>query len=416
MPRSSHSAAFRPTEPRPPEGPELQLGDADVCRSVAYEDVASVASRALREKRDARQAHGDRPGEAILPRSPTERALLSPAVPLQALEEAFPRPLEKSDIPRVRQPLPAPGLPPASARSARDPEHLADLERRIRAIEGWQATVGRPEASDAERAGGDEALDRKPSLAASARAALTFGCEVVDGVLPGGGLDAGLHEMKPQAYGDWPAAVACALALAGRRSAPSSARHGHSRPSRSSAPSSAPILFCLQARSTREMGQLYAPGLEALGLAMERIILVETAREADTLWAMEDGLRSASLAAVVGISAAMPPTPARRLALAAREHATPCLVLTPPAADGALCALTRWRIGRSRSAPCPAASGAPGAPRFQVVLDRCRQGGRPIATSQMFLLDWYHEAFCFRMAAQLADRTHAAGRAGQRAC
>src|SRR5690606_36154162 len=96
--------------------------------------------------------------------------------------------------------------------------------------------------------------------------ALTFGCGDVDDALPGGGLYAGLHELQPQAYEDWPAALACALALAGRRS--------HA--------ATAPILLCLQKHAARELGQLYALGLGGFGLTSRQILVVETDRQADT--------------------------------------------------------------------------------------------------------------------------------------
>jgi protein ImuA len=157
------------------------------------------------------------------------------------------------------------------------------------------------------------------------------------------------------------------------------------------------------------MGQLYVPGLAGVALPSEQVIVVEVAREADVLWAMEEGLRSGCLAAVVGVGGAVAATPARRLALAARENTTACLLLTPPGTSGAFSALTRWRIGRARSAPCLAGTQAPGIPRLTLTLDRCRQGGRPIATTHTFLLDWCHEASCFRLASALAYRADEAG-------
>ena len=44
-------------------------------------------------------------------------------------------------------------------------------------------------------------------------------------------------------------------------------------------------------------GDLYAPGLAAFGLDLRRLILVSARRDAEVCWALEEALRSRSLAA-----------------------------------------------------------------------------------------------------------------------
>lgn len=211
-----------------------------------------------------------------------------------------------------------------------------------------------------------------------------------------GGLEIGaVHEIKPTAGVSWAAAFASAyhfaLALAVRRliAAPPSDR-------------SAPVLLCFSAAQSTEMGAPYAPGLSGLGLDPERLILVEAARQADVLWAIEEGLKSEGLALVLGQIDAVGLTSARRLALAAARTSTPCLLLTHPRYPAAAATATRWRVSPAPSASHPLDPEAPGAPRFLVGLERCR--GSPAAVLPgSYLLEWSNAAYRFRMAAGMVD-------------
>ena len=49
----------------------------------------------------------------------------------------------------------------------------------------------------------------------------------------------------------------------------------------------------------QEAGSFYGPGLTALGLPMERLLLLRVARAVDVLWAMEEALKSGVLATVI---------------------------------------------------------------------------------------------------------------------
>ena len=63
----------------------------------------------------------------------------------------------------------------------------------------------------------------------------------------------------------------------------------------------------------------YAPALAAAGLDLSRLLLVRTNNTADTLWAMEESLRSGACAAVLAWPSAISERAQRRLQLAAEE-------------------------------------------------------------------------------------------------
>jgi len=234
----------------------------------------------------------------------------------------------------------------------------------------------------------------------------TLGAPEIDAHLMGGLDAASLHEVKPQACtadpaagasaGDWAAALGFALRLAVRHSETLDERSG----------TRAPVLWCWTSAIARELGQPCAQGLAALGLDPRACLFVETKRASEALWAMEEGLKSASLALVVGVMKAVELTPARRLGLAAAGSLTPCLVVTDPRAPAAGSTATRWRIGALRSALHPFDRDAPGARRFTASLERCRHAA-PLAQALSLSLEWSDETHRFRVAPALADRADA---------
>jgi protein ImuA len=234
--------------------------------------------------------------------------------------------------------------------------------------------------------------------------AWTLGAPALDGVIGPAGLEAGaVHEIKPGTSAGWAAghASACrfAMGLAVRRLA-SAPRHL----------GTAPILFCTSAATTAEAGAPYLPGLAALGLPGDPLLLVEAAKPADALWALEEGLKSGALALAVALLDDVGLTPARRLALAAAETRTPCLLLTSARSPGTAATSTRWRIGPAASAPNPLDGEAPGLPRFEILLERCRSAAGTVR-SVPCLMEWCDAAYRFRVAAGVADRTAHTGEA-----
>ena len=212
---------------------------------------------------------------------------------------------------------------------------------------------------------------------------------------------AAFQEIVPASAKDRPAAAAFALALL--RYLQQSAQGD---PEEKAA---LPLLWCQSAVEAKDFGRLYPPGLVPWGLLPSRLLLVEAPRSKDILWAMEEGLRSTALAAVVGELGAgglgtASLTATRRLALAAQQSGCPCLLLRN-GETGASAARTRWRIAGAPSRPGPLDPRAPGGPSWQAELVRCPQG-RPAA----WTLEWSHETDSFHLAAAVVDRPAAAGR------
>ena len=185
---------------------------------------------------------------------------------------------------------------------------------------------------------------------------IPFGIPGIDEALPGGGLAAAaLHEVSGEGI-DLEFAAAPALFAAGIL-----ARHP------------GPVLWVL------EQQDLFAPALAAAGLHPGRVIYAEAGRRS-ALLVMEEALRHPGLAGVVAeVSARVSLTASRRLHLAAQAGGAVALLLRrKDHADGALAAMTRWRIGPQPSAPpLPHAPETPGLgrPRWRLELARCR-GGR----------------------------------------
>ncbi len=257
-------------------------------------------------------------------------------------------------------------------------------------------------------------LERRTAIAAEeeeARAAEDWrpGLDVLDGALPERGLAVGgLHEAAGAEAGDGPAAAAFLAALLSRLER----RDGRRA-----------VLVC-QSR-TSPFGRLYGPGWRGLGLEPADLLLLSARRDRDVAWAMEEGLRSASLAAVLGEVESLDFTLSRRLALAARESLTPALLLRRDGLGPASAAFSRWRVaalppdrelapdairgpGQADRAD-PFDEAAPGLPRWRLDLLRCR-GGRPVTST----VEWNRETGDFSVAAPLADRPAAPRAAARR--
>jgi protein ImuA len=135
----------------------------------------------------------------------------------------------------------------------------------------------------------------------------------------------------------------------------------------------APILWVQDHMSQNEAGRPYLPGLSV----RQPVIHITLPRAADVLWAMEEGLRSTSLAAVIGEVWGAPPvldfTATKRLATRAETSNLPCWLVRRGAVPDLSAARNRWRIASLPSLPHPHDPQAPGDPRWQVELFRSRQ-------------------------------------------
>jgi protein ImuA len=174
-----------------------------------------------------------------------------------------------------------------------------------------------------------------------------FGLDAIDRALPGGGLARGaLHEIigsgGDEEDGTLAAAFAAVILARLTVTAEGIVLWGLARP------------------------DLYGPGLVAHGLDPARLVLVRTSRDAEILWALEEGLRTTGVAAVVGEVGALPDVAGRRLQLAAERSGVTAFVLrrwrnaAAVVRERALpsAAVTRWRIAALPSRPVPMPSPA----------------------------------------------------------
>ncbi len=164
-------------------------------------------------------------------------------------------------------------------------ERIGFLRRRIAAIE---ARDGGPLPRLPDRPGEERSGDALDALLGSGRG--------------------GLSEVLPARPPDAPAAMAFALALALRARA---ARGGGA------------LVLIVEDLAGREFGLPYGRGLAAAGVDLSRFALVRARRPRETLWAMEEALKSPACAAVVAESFLAPRfyglAASRRLLLAARR-------------------------------------------------------------------------------------------------
>ncbi len=153
---------------------------------------------------------------------------------------------------------------------------------------------------------------------------------------------------------------------------------------------------------------LYAPGLQRLGIDPDRLILVRVDKDADVLAVQEDALRTPGVTTVVGEVDKIDLTAGRRLQLACERSGATGFVLrrklyatSLQQAPTQAAAATRWRIGAA-----PSVTQEPGlAPtRWTARLDRCR-GGRTGAWIMEMQNASISQTSSIRVVAELADHT-----------
>ena len=215
-------------------------------------------------------------------------------------------------------------------------------------------------------------------------AVLSFGDPRIDQVFPDGGLPLGRwHEavgegMEVETAASTAAFVAALTAGLARRGA---------------------VVWVMR------RDDLYAPGLGGCGFPANRLIQVRVANDTQALGTVEDALRTAGVAAVIGEVGEVSLIAGRRLQLACETHgATGFVIGRRPfggaggARGGGSAAATRWSIAAVPSQP---AAGEPGLgpPRWRVALERCR-GGRPGA----WIMENSDGTHPLRVVAELGDR------------
>ncbi len=207
---------------------------------------------------------------------------------------------------------------------------------------------------------------------------LPFGLAAIDRCLPQGGLVAGaVHEIVPD-DGATPAAFGFMMALLARFASPY------------------PLFFVLSTYGLRDYGRPHSHGLRALGLDPSHLILVETAHRKETLWAMEEALRSRVPAVVAGVIDKLELKLSQRLQLAATDAGLPLFLLRPAKLLELSAAATRWRVGTA-----PAARDRFGLithARWHLMLERCRNG-----RAGEWMVEYDYVTHRFSLAAALAD-------------
>ena len=214
--------------------------------------------------------------------------------------------------------------------------------------------------------------------------ALPLGIAAIDAALGGGLARGALHEIAAPSEAHLTATTGFVLRLV----------------------SSCRLLWIAEDMALIESGAPYGPGLDAFGLALERLLTVAATRPHDLLWAMEEALRCRAIGAVIGElrHGEIDMVAMRRLSLAATESGALALLLRAAPANEASTAATRWIVG---AAPSAAAHG-PGSPRFATRLIRNRRG--PLGS---WILEWSDNDESFLLAthaqsvaAPALDRPH----------
>ena len=257
---------------------------------------------------------------------------------------------------------------------------LARLKRRIDKIARGHTSAQRP-ASDGRFATGLFHAEREAHAQ-----------KAIDPFLAGGGAaPPALHELIADSYLDQPAVRDFALTLIAslihRQANSQMLGHGHM------------VLWCQRQLDIAEFGRLYGPGLRALGLPPERFLMVTAKRDADCLWAMEQGLASRSLLAVIGQVGHADLIASRRLSLAASAHGAFCFLLPVHTGQDPSAARMRWRIRAALSASAPLDPLGPGKPSWRLDLERSPNG-----RTGHWTVEWDHATHHFHLAPELGDR------------
>jgi protein ImuA len=222
-------------------------------------------------------------------------------------------------------------------------------------------------------------IDKDKGFSLAEEGLLPLGLPAVDAAL-GGGLACGaLHEFAPAAPAQFGTALGFALTLAALRTAGAKGR-------------TSSALFIQTDFAALEAGALYGPGLDCLGLPMERLIVLRVPRPVDALWACEEALKSRGVAIVIAelpeAGAAADLTATQRLTLATRSSGSLGLLLRHRPSPLATAATTRWQVAAAPSTPNR--YGGLGRTTFDLSLNRNKRGrcGR-------FLVCWDHHAHVF---------------------
>lgn len=266
---------------------------------------------------------------------------------------------------------------------------LARLRRDIARLEGRLAedarleldACGRPDADVADEGAPDRNTtyrdttyrDRPGGSIPQDGRLQPFGVGRLDAMLGGGLALGGLHEVRTAESRDGPCAAGFLAALMASRDGPAAGDAG-ARPSTHSFDGA--IVWISEADRRREAGDLYPPGLVALGLDPDRIIRIAAPRTADALWTFEAALACRGVAfAVCEVrrqARCLDLTATRRLALRAQGSGATGLLLRLGQQPEPTAAVTRFMIAPAPSRPAP--GDVWGRPAWHVDVEKTRFG------------------------------------------
>ena len=201
-----------------------------------------------------------------------------------------------------------------------------------------------------------EARGRRPERETAAPVPL--GAPALDAAVGGAGLPPGAHQGAPAAPGDHAAPLILPLMAAAHAPALDAVK----------------LLIVQEREAAREGGELYAPGLEALGVRPAEAAFVRVKEGAEVLRVTDEAVKRRAVPVVLAElrrGAGLADLAAtRRLNLAAQRRGVFLFFITPDLVATSA-ALTRWRVA---SAPSRAPPPRLGLPAFHLHLHRNRLG------------------------------------------
>ena len=214
-----------------------------------------------------------------------------------------------------------------------------------------------------------------------------FGAAALDGAFAAGGLPPGAHQTAPAEPPDLAAPLILPLMAAAGVSSAGGVR----------------LLVVREHSAAQEGGEIYGPGLEALGAPQSQVAFVRVADGAEVLRVTDEALKRRAAPVVLaelrrGASLA-DLSATRRLNLAAQRRGAFLFLITPDLLSTSA-ALTRWRVA---STPSRAPPGRLGPPAFRLSLVKNRLG----RTGEWFA-EWSARERRFSSAIPLASSVDAA--------
>ena len=136
------------------------------------------------------------------------------------------------------------------------------------------------------------------------------------------------------------------------------------------------LLWVQDRMAALETGRPCGQAFPEFGTNAEQLVLACARTGADVLWTMEEGLKCASLSAIIGEvwgdPHALDFTATKRLAMRAERQGVPVFLMRFGGSANLSAARLRWRVASRPSLPHPYDDRAPGQPRWRAELFRAR--------------------------------------------